>query len=82
VGSDSGRLTGLRSGPSPYPTRMNYGIVAVSDQPELAPLLATWLLDECRHPATTTLSERLHSSGGEVARNDRHGRRAVAAQLR
>ena len=82
MGSDSGRLTGLRSGPSPYPTRMNYGIVAVSDQPELAPLLATWLLDECRHPATTTLSERLHSSGGEVARNDRHGRRAVAAQLR
>jgi hypothetical protein len=53
---------------------MNYGIVAVSDQPELAPLLATCLLDECRHPATTTLSERLHSSGGEVARNDRHGR--------
>jgi GNAT superfamily N-acetyltransferase len=31
---------------------MDYRIVAVSDQPELAPLVATWLLDEFRHPGS------------------------------
>jgi hypothetical protein len=33
---------------------MNYTIVAVSDQPELAPMVATWLLDEFRHPGFPT----------------------------
>jgi GNAT superfamily N-acetyltransferase len=33
---------------------MNYTIVAVSDQPELAPMVATWLLDEFRHPGSPT----------------------------
>jgi hypothetical protein len=33
---------------------MDYTIVAVSDQPELAPMVATWLLDEFRHPGSPT----------------------------
>jgi hypothetical protein len=33
---------------------MTCRIVAVSDRPKLAPMVATWLLDEFRHPGSPT----------------------------
>jgi GNAT superfamily N-acetyltransferase len=40
--------------PAPH-TRTNYRIVAVSDQPELAPIVAAWLLGAFGHPGSPTL---------------------------